>query len=202
MRRTARPDHPRTTRRHRAVLLAVVVAAVALGAFGGVAPAGAASAPKPMSTARARTVYLGAVCPFNALQAERTKVLADLQAGGTPVATGDPMPEALRATSAQYAKLAERAYAVFADPPAPWPTALRTNFAVATAYAAVLAERAKGFEAATRQPDPPTWETLVAAQKVNLPLLRAGLGIAAGTDPCAGRSASGVTIQTVPDGVS
>lgn len=177
--------------------LRVLIAATAVAVVAAVAaPAGAAT--KPMTIERSRKVYLGAVCPFNALQAERSVALDAAKAAGAPTGVGSPMPAELRTTAREYSRLARRAYRTFTDPPAPWPAALEPNIAIATAYSAVMAQRAADFDAATVPAVPPTWDTMIAAQRVNLPLLRSALGIAVGADPCVGRSASEVTIQTVP----
>lgn len=177
--------------------LRVLIAATAVAVVAAVAaPAGAAT--KPMTIERSRTVYLGAVCAFNTLQAERGVALEAAKAAGAPTGVGSPMPADLRKTAPEFARLARQAYRTFADPPASWPDALQPNIAIATAYAAVMAQRAAQFDASTIPAVPPTWDTMIAAQRVNLPLLRGALGFTEGTDPCAGRSASEFTIQTVP----
>ena len=188
-----------TAQNLRRTALQVLVAATVLAvgsAFA--APAGAAT--KPMSVEQSRKVYLKAVCSFNALQAERAAMLDAAKASGAPLGVGSPMPADLRKTAPEYARVARKTYRTFANPPAPWPDALQPNMAIATAYSAVVAQRADEFDAPTVPAVPPTWDTMLAAQRVNLPLLRTALGFTEGTDPCAGRSASEFTIQTVPDG--
>jgi hypothetical protein len=188
------PRHaPRPRLARRAVLSFTTVAVLVA------TTSAAAAAPQAMSIERSRKVYLSAVCAFNAQLTERAAVARTLEAAGTPLTVGSPMPAELRRTAPEYARLARRAYRTFADPPAPWPDTLQPNLAIATAYSAVLAQLTAAFDAATIPASPPTWDTVLAAHKVNVPILRAALGIAPGTDPCAGRSASGATAPQVPD---
>ncbi len=154
-------------------------------------PAGAA-ATKPMSTARAAKVYTGAVCPFNAVWKEYTVAVDNAKAAGNPLTTGSTLPAPLKDAAARAAAASVEAEGAFRKPPAPWPAKLVSNVDVAIAYNAQATAYFRAIADATTMPAAtPLFDAMVEAQKINLPILRTGLGLPS-DDPCADRSATPV----------
>lgn len=193
-------------RRTPIVSLAAVTAAVVGLAVVATGPAGAATKGKEMTRAQAARQYTASVCPFNAVQAEYRAVLARAQETGGPLAVGSPVPAGVQEAARRVATATVTSGRGLRNPPAAWPDAVRPNIELAIGYNGQLALHYQAIAQATTVPDStPLMKAMTEVQKLNLPLLRAGLGVDA-SDPCAGatpsatggRQASGAPVMTAP----
>lgn len=191
--------------RHPSIVRLATVTAVAVG-LAVVAAGPAAAGAKEMTRAQAARQYTASVCPYNAVQAEYRAVLARAQEAGSPLTVGSPVPAGVQEAARRVATATATSGRGLRNPPAAWPEAVRPNIEIAIAYNGQLLGYYRAIAEATTVPDStPLMKAMTEVQKLNLPILRAALGVDA-SDPCAGvtpgttagRQASGTPAPTLP----
>jgi len=193
-------------RSRRIIHLTAVTALAVTG--GGLLAAAPAGAEKPMTRAEAARHYTQAVCPANAVQAEYRAVVARARAAGTPLDVGSPLPADVGEAARRTAEATARSGKVLRNPPAAWPASVLPNVEIAIAYNAQLVGYYRTIAGAAAVPETaPLVTAMTEVQRINLPLLRAALGVDP-TDPCAattptttiGRRAAPAVLDTVTVG--